>query len=35
MASPFVVGSVLYHPEHGECTVTFVGDAYVGVVFEN
>lgn len=28
-------GSRIEHPEHGECVVTYVGDEYVGVRFEN
>jgi hypothetical protein len=27
----FYIGQHLIHPQHGDCTVTFVGDDYVGI----
>jgi hypothetical protein len=34
MSVRFEPGSVVRHPELGQCTVTFVGKRYVGVVFD-
>ncbi len=33
--SSFVVGQRINHPEYGECTVTFVGEKRLGVVFDD